>query len=148
KPRVPERTFPWVLRVSSSTLRQSDTDSLTRAVPQVERRQSNVHKWEDTAMSTKIPIGVLRRGLLATGVAALLVAAPAQAADECNGFINISYPGAPPIQNVGDILTVKIDLGTGTITGGPLNTLSMNSFGFDLSCADPPGPTPNCTSEG
>ncbi len=99
-------------------------------------------------MSTKILIGDLRRGLLAMGAAALLIAAPARAADECNGFINISYPGAPPIQNVGDILTVKIDLGTGTITGGPLNVLAMASFGFDLSCADPPGPTPNCTSEG
>jgi hypothetical protein len=79
----------------------------------------------------------------------LLTAARAQATDECNGFINISYPGSPPgPQNVGDILRVQIDLGTGTITGGPLNTLSMFSFGFDLSCADPPGPTPNCLTEG
>ncbi len=99
-------------------------------------------------MSTKILIGTLRRGLLAVGVAALLTAAPAQAAQECNGFINISYPNSQIVNNIGDTLDVRIDLGAGTITGGPLNVLQVSSFGFDLSCADPPGPTPNCPSEG
>jgi hypothetical protein len=90
----------------------------------------------------------MHKTILALGLALVAGIPRAQAADECNGFINISYPGAAPVQKIGDVLTVKIDLGSGTITGGPLNTLTINSFGFDLSCADPPGPTPNCPSEG
>ena len=87
-------------------------------------------------------------GLLAMGVAVLLTAARAQATEECNGFIDISYPGAAIINNIGDKLTVEIHLGAGTITGGPANVLDITSFGFDLSCADPPGPFPHCASEG
>jgi hypothetical protein len=79
---------------------------------------------------------------------ALLLAGRAHATQECNGFINISYPGAPLVNNVGDVLTVKLDLGAGTITGGPMNVLMVDRFGFDLSCVDPPGPIPNCVSEG
>src|SRR5262245_34247686 len=78
----------------------------------------------------------------------LLLAGRAQATEECNGFIDISYPGAAIINNIGDKLTVEIHLGAGTITGGPANVLDITSFGFDLSCVDPPGPLPHCTSEG
>jgi hypothetical protein len=99
-------------------------------------------------MSTKILFEVLRRGTLAMGVVVLLTAAPARATEECNGFIDISYPNSMIINNVGDQLMVEIHLGAGTITGGPLNVLNVTSFGFDLSCADPPGPFPHCTSEG
>jgi len=81
-------------------------------------------------------------------VAVLLIPALGHAAEECNGFINISYPGSQPINSIGDVLTVRVDLGAGTITGGPLNVLLLQKMGFDLSCADPPGPTPNCASEG
>ena len=99
-------------------------------------------------MSTKILFEVLKRGTLAMGVVALLTAAPARATEECNGFINISYPNSMPINNVGDQLIVDIQLGAGTITGGPLNVLNVMSFGFDLSCVDPPGPFPHCATEG
>ena len=84
--------------------------------------------------------------MLLAGV--VLLAGQAHAAEECNGFINIAYPGSQPVNNIGDVLTVKIDLGAGTITGGAMNVLQVKSFGFDLSCVDPPGPVPNCVSEG
>lgn len=80
--------------------------------------------------------------------ALLLLAGRAHATEECNGFIDISYPGSPVINNIGDVLTIEIHLGAGTITGGPLNVLNVTSFGFDLSCVDPPGPFPDCVSEG
>jgi hypothetical protein len=84
--------------------------------------------------------------MLLAGV--LLLASRAQATEECNGFIDISYPGAPTLDNIGDVLTVEVHLGAGTITGGPLNVLNVTSFGFDLSCVVPPGPVPHCVSEG
>src|SRR5262245_54563861 len=99
-------------------------------------------------MSGKISVEALRRGIIATAVALLLTAARTQAAEECNGFINISYPNSQIINNIGDVLQVRIDLGAGTITGGPANVLQLTQMGFDLSCTDPPGPTPNCPSEG
>jgi hypothetical protein len=78
----------------------------------------------------------------------LLLAGRAQAAEECNGFIDISYPNSQIVNNIGDVLMVEIHLGAGTITGGPMNVLNVSSFGFDLSCVDPPGPVPHCVSEG
>jgi len=84
--------------------------------------------------------------MVLTGV--LFFAGRAQATEECNGFIDISYPNSQIINNIGDKLVVEIHLGAGTITGGPANVLNVTSFGFDLSCVDPPGPVPHCTSEG
>jgi hypothetical protein len=49
---------------------------------------------------------------------------------------------------VGDTVTVKLDLGAGTITGGPMNVLAIIGISFDLSCRVPPLPAPMCVSEG
>jgi len=84
--------------------------------------------------------------ILLAGV--VLFAGRVHATEECNGFIDITYPGSQTINDIGDVLTVTIDLGAGTITGGPANVLNITSLGFDLSCVDPPGPIPNCVSEG
>jgi hypothetical protein len=51
-------------------------------------------------------------------------------------------------QKVGDTVTVKLDLGARTITGGPMNILTITGIVFDLSCRVPPPPAPGCTSEG
>jgi hypothetical protein len=79
---------------------------------------------------------------------ATLLPGTALAANECNGLLNISYPGAPAVSQVGDILTVRFDLGTGSIVGGPANTLALERLGFDLDCLVGPPPTPNCPDEG
>src|SRR5262245_34607620 len=50
--------------------------------------------------------------------------------------------------NVGDTVTVLLDLGAGTITGGPMNILQVTSLRFDLACKVPPLPAPGCTNEG
>jgi hypothetical protein len=81
-------------------------------------------------------------------VASLLLAGPAAADNVCNGFLDFSYQNAIPVHGVGDTIGVTIELGTGDITGGPLNTLTIGQLGFDLSCKVPPNPVPGCVSEG
>jgi hypothetical protein len=81
-------------------------------------------------------------------LAVLLLATAARADNVCNGFIDISYLSPVPVHNVGDTLGVQIALGTGDITGGPANTLTISELGFDLSCKVPPNPVPSCVSEG
>jgi hypothetical protein len=119
-------------------------------------------------MSTKILFEALRRGLLAMGEArkvsrsglAVLCAlgltvghaAISRADNVCNGFIDFEYPVPPNppggTHNVGDKVTVKLDLGAGTITGGPMNILTITSVRFDLACSVPPLPVPMCANEG
>jgi hypothetical protein len=62
----------------------------------------------------------------------------------CNGFINFELSGGA--HNVGDKVTVKLDFGAGTITGG--TKLTITSVRFDLACTVPPLPVPMCANEG
>ena len=104
----------------------------------------------------------LRRGLLAMGgtrkvlvvlcVLGLTVGhvAISRADNVCNGFIDFEYPVPPNppggTHSVGDKVTVKLDLGAGTITGGPMNILTITSIRFDMACSVPPLPAPLCTN--
>src|SRR5262249_42927199 len=54
-------------------------------------------------------------------------AAISRADNVCNGFINFEIL-PPPAHNVGDKVTVKLSLGAGTITGGPMNILTITSL--------------------
>src|SRR5262245_5278451 len=68
-------------------------------------------------------------------------------AAECNGQLNISYiPRTPPFAVDGDTVRVQIDLGTGTITGGTSNVLTVNKFRFSLDCESLS--LPGCTDDG
>jgi hypothetical protein len=78
----------------------------------------------------------------------LLLATTARAANVCNGFIDIFYENSKPVNSVGDVITTRIQLGAGDITGGVTNTLTMTDLGFDLSCKVPPNPVPACVTEG
>jgi hypothetical protein len=79
-------------------------------------------------------------------------AAISRADNVCNGFIDFEYPVPPNppggTHNVGDKVTVKLDLGAGTITGGPMNILTITSVRFDMACSVPPLPAPMCVNEG
>jgi hypothetical protein len=83
----------------------------------------------------------------------LLLPTRALAAGECNGFVNIQYPDFPlgPDFNIPPLpvpLRMKVSLGTGSITGGPMNTLTVTSFTLDLACnADFPL-LPGCEPDG
>src|SRR5438093_397903 len=70
-------------------------------------------------------------GLLAI---AAIAAAPAvvRAANTCNGLITIDYVGGPDFALPGDVVRVKLTLGTGSITGG--SKLNVNRLRFDLDC--------------
>jgi hypothetical protein len=97
---------------------------------------------------------VFRSGLAVLCALGVVVghAAVSRADDVCNGQIDFQYPVPPNppsgTHNVGDTVTVLLDLGAGTITGGPMNVLQVTSLRFDLACKVPPLPTPGCTNEG
>src|SRR5689334_16484548 len=93
------------------------------------------------------------------GAAALMFAIAgspriAGAVNVCNGAFQITYPAGanfpqpvPPGNTGDDTLTVHLDLGAGTITGGANNRLSVNDVRFDLDCSDV-FPVPGCTDQG
>src|SRR5436189_262762 len=80
-------------------------------------------------------------GLVAAAAAAVLVvglASPARAQD-CNGALNITIPFSPkavpptgPYLNVGDSTTVKLNLGSGTISGG--TQITLRRLRYELDC--------------
>jgi hypothetical protein len=88
-------------------------------------------------------IAVVSMGALGPALALLL---PARAlADECNGHINISYLSFVPPLFIGDTVDMRVDFGTGTITGGTgfisgptpvsiVNSLTIKKFRIDLAC--------------
>lgn len=100
-------------------------------------------------MTTRTICVTLRTGLLGVALAALTPAAAI--ADECNGFINISYPNFPPAPLVippPQEIDMQVNLGTGSITGGPMNVLTLNTLALDLACnADFPL-VPGCEPDG
>ena len=48
----------------------------------------------------------------------------------CNGLVNLDYPDAPACVPIGDVLTVKITIGTGAIQGG--TELTIDRLRFDM----------------
>lgn len=88
---------------------------------------------------------LLKRSLIGLALAAVLPTA-ALASDTCNGFVEINYVGAPPVSNIGDVLRMRISLGTGTILGG--TKLTIDSFQLNLDCNSNFQLTPPCTDEG
>jgi hypothetical protein len=81
-------------------------------------------------------------------LALVLGATSARADNVCNGLIDLSFVNPAPTHQVGDVFPMRIDLGTGDVTGGPANVLTMTSLTYDLSCKVPPPPLPGCVSEG
>jgi len=72
---------------------------------------------------------------VAVGVLALALLLPARArAATCNGFIFITYPNGSGPFNIGDDVLTRITIGTGDITGGPLNVLRLANFFFNRAC--------------
>src|SRR5207244_6634105 len=76
-------------------------------------------------------VRILPLGLLAIAVSA---AAPgvAHAVNTCNGLITIDYVAGPDFALPGDVVRVKLTLGTGSIQGG--TKLNVNRLRFDLDC--------------
>src|SRR5438128_5074 len=74
---------------------------------------------------------ILLLGLLAVAVS---VTAPgvAHAVNTCNGLLTIDYVGGPDFALPGDVVRVKLTLGTGSIQGG--TKLNVNRLRFDLDC--------------
>ncbi|MDX1554846.1 MAG: hypothetical protein R3212_02355, partial [Xanthomonadales bacterium] len=66
----------------------------------------------------------------------------------CNGNINLGYSGGPNFAAAGSTYTVEAALGTGTITGGAANTLTINRFRFQLDCNAAFALGIPCTDEG
>jgi len=88
----------------------------------------------------------MKRLLAALGLALAALPAAAQADDTCNGFINIDYVGNPAVNKVGDIVRMKITMGTGTIQGG--TKLTIDSVQLSLDCDANFPLVPPCIDEG
>jgi len=73
----------------------------------------------------------LHRGLIGFALAVALPAA-ALANDTCNGLLEINYVNPQPVHVVGDVVRMRISLGTGTIQNG--TKLTITSFEVDLDC--------------
>src|SRR6516162_7693509 len=84
----------------------------------------------------------LRRGVIGLALAMLLgVPAIARAALSCNGFILMNYVG-----HTGNVVRVRVAVGTGGILGG--TQLTMDEIRFDLDCNSNFPLLPPCTDEG
>ena len=93
--------------------------------------------------------------LFAAAAAAVILAvglaSPAHAQD-CNGALNISIPSPKaipptgPYLNVGDSTTVKLNLGSGTITGG--TQITLRRLRYELDCNHGAALGVPCTDQG
>jgi len=74
------------------------------------------------------------RGLSTAGVVlGLLGGVPSiAAAKTCNGLLTIDYVAGPNFPRPGDVVRVRLTLGTGSIQGG--TKLTVNRLRFDLDC--------------
>src|SRR5438445_9264011 len=72
--------------------------------------------------------------LSALAVLSIVAGAPsiAVAARTCNGLLTIDYVGGPNFALPGDVVRVRLTLGTGSIDGG--TELIVNRLRFDLDC--------------
>src|SRR5437879_5613045 len=84
-------------------------------------------------------------GLLALAATA---AAPgvARAVNTCNGLLTIDYVAGPDFALPGDVVRVKLTLGTGSIQGG--TKLNVDRLRFDLDCNSGMTLGIPCTDEG
>ena len=63
----------------------------------------------------------------------------------CNGLVNLDYPDAPTCVSIGDVLTVKLTIGTGSIQGG--TKLTIDHLRFDMHCDSSVPLELGCTEE-
>src|SRR5438128_2711389 len=90
----------------------------------------------------------IAKGLLTAGVVLGLVGgAPSLLlAKTCNGLLTIDYIAGPNFGTPGDIMRVRLTLGTGSIQGG--TKLTVNRLRFDLDCNSDFTLGIPCTDEG
>jgi hypothetical protein len=84
-------------------------------------------------------------GTLAVAIGAI-VPSPARAANTCNGQLSIDYVAGPNFPLPGDVVRVRLTLGTASITGG--TELAINRLRFDLDCNSNFALGLPCTDEG
>jgi hypothetical protein len=88
-----------------------------------------------------------KRTLVGLALLGVIGGARAWAVDDtCNGLLDITYPGAPAVSQVGDVIAVKVSLGAGSVLGG--TELKLTSLAFDLDCNPLDPLTPPCTDDG
>src|SRR3989449_8290283 len=138
-------TRPTAGRVERPMLRRSPV--LT--TPAEEGAEMRVHGKASVSRSASAgPAAGARVWLLGLLVVAVSAAAPgvARAVNTCNGLITIDYVAGPDFVLPGDVVRVKLTLGTGSIKGG--TKLNVNRLRFDLDCNDNFTLGLPCTDEG
>src|SRR2546430_455897 len=124
-----------------------------RGVQQRRVEKSKIHKKQgghemQTCRRRKSP------GLVAAAAAAVLAVGLASTAhaQDCNGALNITIPSPKavpptgPFLNVGDSTTVKLNLGSGTISGG--TEITLRRLRYELDCNHLFAPGGPCTAQG
>jgi hypothetical protein len=89
-------------------------------------------------LSTLVGIGLF--------VASMALPRTAAATNTCNGQFAIDYVAGPAFAIPGDILRVRLTIGTSSIQGGTM--LTLNRVRFDLDCNDNFALGVPCTDEG
>src|SRR5262249_33167556 len=84
--------------------------------------------------------------LIGSAMAVLLPALAWGQAQTCNGIVTIDYVSGPNFAVPGDVLRVRLTLGTGSINGGTHLTVSNLRFDLDCNSNNPLGLP--CTDEG
>src|SRR5262245_41860651 len=98
------------------------------------------------AMNGTDPRGILRHTLLAVALA-LALPRVVWAQASCNGLITVSYTSAINFALPGDILRVRLQIGSGPIM--PAGNLVINRLRFNLDCTNTTLPAGlGCTDEG
>ena len=85
-------------------------------------------------------------GGIALFVASMALPRTAAAVNTCNGLFSIDYVSGPAFAIPGDILRVRLTIGTASIQGG--TQMSVNRVRFDLDCNDNFALGVPCTDEG
>jgi hypothetical protein len=81
---------------------------------------------------------VLLLGLLVVAAMATVPRVTLAAQSTCNAQLGIDYVSGPNFPNPGDIVRVRLTIGTASIQNG--TTFTLSRIRFDLDCANPPPP--------
>ena len=85
-------------------------------------------------------------GGIALFVVSMALPRTAAAVNTCNGLFSIDYVSGPAFAIPGDILRVRLTIGTASIQGG--TQMTVNRVRFDLDCNDNFALGVPCTDEG
>jgi hypothetical protein len=104
-----------------------------------QRCQETINNRKEMQQMCTTKLTIKRLQLLCSSLAVMAVVGlqtKAVHAQECNGLVNVqnNVNSGPNWTDIGDIRRVRIRVGTGDITGGSLNQMTVNRLKFNMDC--------------